>query len=178
LAGFLYRYPYQDSNKTILVDPGINKDLLLQALAKEKLTPKDIDIVFLTHFHIDHVFLVAIFEDATVIDGETIYQKDLETEYEHFIPNTHLQVIPTPGHAHEHASLLFDTNQGKVVIAADLFWWTDNQKQVVHSTRQLINRKDPFTKDYDALVTSRKKVLHIADWIIPGHGKIFKNPAK
>ena len=25
------------------------------------------------------------------------------------------------------------------------------------------------------LVESRKKILKMADWIIPGHGKVFKN---
>lgn len=168
----------KDNGKTILVDPGINRDLLLASLKKENLTPKDIDIVFLTHFHVDHMFLVALFENATVFDGETIYQKDLETEYEGLIPGTSIQVIPTPGHAHEHASLIMETDQGKVVIAADLFWWTDEQEQIVDDADMLINREDPYTKDWDALVESRTKVLAIADWIIPGHGKIFKNPSR
>jgi hypothetical protein len=57
-----------------------------------------------------------------------------------------------------------------------LFWWTDEQEQVVDAAEELINREDPFTKDRAALVESRTKVLAIADWIIPGHGKIFKNP--
>ncbi len=167
-----------DSDKTIIVDPGINRDLLLTSLKKEKLTPEDIDMVFLTHFHVDHMFLVALFENATVFDGETIYQKDLETEYEGLLPGTSIRVMSTPGHAHEHSSLIMDTDQGKVVVAADLFWWTDDQEQIVDAAEVLIHREDPFTKDGDALVESRTKVLAIADWIIPGHGQVFKNPGK
>jgi len=37
-----------------------------------------------------------------------------------------------------------------------------------------MNRKDPFVKDKVALMNSRKKLLEIADYIIPGHGKMFK----
>jgi len=33
-----------------------------------------------------------------------------------------------------------------------------------------------FLADKDQLIESRKKILEIADWIIPGHGKMFKNP--
>lgn len=167
----------RDSNKTILVDPGANKKLLLENLKEENLTPSDIDIVFLTHHHLDHALLIALFDNAIICDGETIYQKDLETEYEGQILGTTIRVMPTPGHAYEQASLIMDTDQGKVVVAADLFWWTDDQKQIVDDAEILIHREDPFTKDWDALIESRQKVLAIADWIIPGHGHIFKNPS-
>ena len=35
--------------------------------------------------------------------------------------------------------------------------------------------KDPMAWDQKELEKSRKKVLEIADYIIPGHGKIFRN---
>lgn len=168
----------RDSGKTIVVDPGINREQLLFTLKQENLSPAEIDMVFLTHHHIDHAFLVALFEKAIVLDGETIYQNDLETDYEGLLPGTSIRIMPTPGHAYEHSSLIMDTDQGKVVIAADLFWWTDEQEQIVNDANDLIQREDPFTKDWNALVESRTKVLAIADWIIPGHGKIFKNPSK
>ncbi len=163
----------EDSEKKIIVDPGINKPLLIKNLKKEGLTPNDIDIVFMTHYHPDHMFLASIFEKAIAMDGDTIYEKDKETEYEGSIPGTDVKVIPTPGHAHEHCALLVKTNKGNVVIAADVFWWMDNEKQKVD-----INKEDPFTKDKKALVQSRKKLLEISDWIIPGHGRMFKNPEK
>jgi len=34
--------------------------------------------------------------------------------------------------------------------------------------------EDEFATDIEKLKESRKKVLEIADWIIPGHGKMFK----
>jgi len=161
----------KDGGKNILVDPGINRKLLLKKLKEEGLKTEDIDIVFLTHYHPDHTFLAAIFEKALILDGDTIYEDDKEIGYKEKIPGTNLRVIPTPGHAHEHCSLVVPTNEGKIVVAGDVFWWQDQGKQAVDS-----NKKDPFTKDRKALLESRKKLLKIADYIIPGHGKMFKNP--
>ena len=168
----------EDSGKKILVDPGINRELLLGKLKGESLSPDDIDIVFMTHYHPDHVFLASIFEKAIVVDGDTIYEKDKETEYKGKVPGTNLEVMPTPGHAHEHCALLVNTEKGKIVIAADVFWWTDEEKQKVDDINALINKEDSFTKDLKALKESRQKVLEMADWIIPGHGKMFRNPEK
>lgn len=168
----------EDSGKKIIVDPGINRELLLEKLRKNNLTPNGIDIVFMTHYHPDHVLLVSLFEKATVVDGDTIYQKDDEVGYEGKIPRTNIEVILTPGHAYEHAVLVANTDKGKIVVAADVFWWNDQEKQQTDNIEALINKEDPFTKDREALKESRRKVLEIADWIIPGHGKMFRNPKK
>lgn len=169
----------QDSGKNILVDPGINKSLLLAQLEASGLNIADIDIIFMTHYHPDHNLLTALFDHAQILDGGTIYSQDKESEYSDTIPGTNLKVIPTPGHAHEHASIIFThKTKGTVAVAADLFWWTDDEKQKTEDPQILINRDDPFTTDRQALIRSRKKVLAIADYIIPGHGHIFKNPAK
>jgi len=164
----------EDNGKKIIVDPGINKELLFKKLQEEGLSPDDINIVFMTHYHPDHVFLASVFEKAKVFDGDTIYENDQEGSYEKKIPGTNLEVIPTPGHAHEHASLLIKTVKGNVVIAGDVFWWTDDEEQKTGNIEALINKEDPFTKDFQALRESRKKILEIADWVIPGHGKMFK----
>ena len=168
----------KDSGKNVIVDPGINRALLLKKLADAGLTVADIDVVFMTHYHPDHNFLTAIFEKALVLDGDMIYEGDKETPYKGKIPGTEIEVLPTPGHAHEHCSLLAHTDEGDVVVAADVFWWMDNEDQKVDDYATLVNRQDPFVKDEKALVESRKKVLQIADWIIPGHGKMFENPHK
>jgi glyoxylase-like metal-dependent hydrolase (beta-lactamase superfamily II) len=165
----------EDNGKKIIVDPGINKKLLIEKLQEEELTLDAIDIVFMTHYHPDHVFLTSMFEKATVVDGDTVYEKDNETGYKNKVPGTNLEVILTPGHAHEHAALLATTKKGKIVIAADVFWWTSEEKQRTDNIETLINREDPFTENWEVLKESRKKVLKIADWIIPGHGKMFKN---
>jgi len=156
------------------VDLGINKKLLLGRLKKEGLKSEDIDVVFLTHYHPDHAFLAAIFEKAIILDENTIYEEDKETDYEERIPGTNIKIIATPGHASEHFSLLIQSIKGIIVIAGDVFWWPDNERQET-SRMSLLEHKDPFVKDEKVLLESRKKVLAIADWIIPGHGVMFRN---
>ncbi len=160
-----------DCAKQIIVDPGINKELLLEKLDNQKIKTSNIDYVFLTHYHLDHALLAAIFEKAIILDGFTIYEKDQETDYSKNIPGTNVQLIPTPGHASEHYSLLAVTADfGKLVIAGDVFWFKDIDKQEID-----INKNDPFALDEKTLTESRKRLLKIADWIIPGHGKMFRN---
>lgn len=163
----------KDSGLKILVDPGANKQLLLEILSKEGFKPEDVDIIFLTHYHIDHILNIRLFPDKDIFDGNTIYRDDKETSFSGKIPNTNVKVIETPGHAHEHASLLVETEKGKIIIAGDVFWWSDEEKQETNY-ESLINHKDPYVKNEEKLKESRKTILEIADWIIPGHGKMFK----
>ena len=167
----------EDNDRKILVDPGTNRELILEKLQQEKIGIEDIDIIFLTHNHLDHAFLASMFTKSLILDGTTIYQGDIETEYEEKIPGTNLEVIYTPGHTLEHCSLLVSTDEGKVIIAGDVFWWEDN-KQNNGKTESLIKEKDPFAQDNKQLEESRKTLLEMADWIIPGHGKTFKNPSR
>lgn len=161
------------SGKIILVDPGANEPRLLSALKKEKIKPRDIDYIFLTHFHLDHILNIRLFPKVTILDVDTIYRKDGGVIYSGFIPGTKIQVIPTPGHAHEHGSLIVNTEKGRVAIAGDVFWWEEGEKQKL-DYKSLVNKKDPFVKNWQQLVKSRKKLLLVADWIIPGHGEMFK----
>jgi len=40
--------------------------------------------------------------------------------------------------------------------------------------KNLMEHKDPYMKNKEELMESRKKILDIADWVVPGHGKMFK----
>lgn len=160
----------------IIVDPGVNRMLLLSRLKKRRLSTSRINYVYLTHYHLDHTLLAGIFEKAKILDDQTIFENDKETDYEGTIPHTDIQVISTRGHAAEHSSLLIPTKDGIVAVAGDVFWWTDEEKQISSDRTRLLNRKDPFVKNKRQLRASRLKVLNSADVIIPGHGKQFFSP--
>ncbi len=165
----------KDNGLIILVDPGSNKELLLKKLAEENLEPNDIDMIFLTHYHLDHTLNIRIFPDCDVLlDGDKMNGADRIFAYSVNIPKTDVKVISTPGHTFEHESLLAETETGKIAIAGDLFWWLDKEEQKT-DYESLMSHKDPGgAKDENALQESRKKILEMADWIIPGHGKMFK----
>ena len=161
-------------NKKIITDPGCNREKLLEALDKEDLTTDDIDYVFLSHCHLDHILLAGIFEKAKFVTFDTnlMYDRDLMLEWDRHTLGKDIEIIETPGHVLEHISLLVNTPVGKVAIAGDAIWWREGEKQVFdinqkdHSQAKGMNMKE--------LIESRKKLLENADYIIPGHGKMFR----
>lgn len=163
-----------DGNIKVLVDPGSNPTALKRGLKKQALNPRDIDIVFLTHYHLDHILNIRLFPKHDIYDGDTINRGDKIISFSgKFLPKTNIKVIKTPGHAFEHCSLVVQTAKGKVAIAGDAWWWSDKEKQKI-DTKNLLAEKDRFVKNRSALLASRKKLLAVADYIIPGHGKMFK----
>ena len=166
----------EDNGKKILVDPGCNEALLLGALKKQGLSPQDIDYIFLSHYHIDHLVNIVLFPGKDILDGGTIYRGDKEISFSGVLPGTSIEIIPTPGHAHEHTALLIKTGDGVVAVAEDVWWWEDGKQKT--DLKSLLELKDPFVKNEKELQKSRKLLLKKADYIIPGHGKMFKVPGK
>ena len=167
----------ETEGKKILIDPGTNKEKLLKELSDLDLQPNEIDFIYLTHYHPDHFLNICLFPDKDVYDGTTLWRKDQELFHKEFIPGTHIVILSTPGHSAEHTSLLVETEEGMQCIAQDVFWWEDG-KQDSDSEQSLLDLEDPFASDKSALLESRKLVLEKADWIIPGHGKMFQNPRR
>ena len=165
----------QEADLNIIIDPGMNRELLLEALRKENLSPDKINYVILTHNHLDHSLLAGVFKKAKILDNEDIYSWDGKIEsHGGKIPGTDIEIIKTPGHDMFHCSVLVqDENFGKVAIAGDVFWWQDSQEQKTDK-ESLIELQDSYVKSKEDLINSRKKILAFADYIIPGHGKPFK----
>lgn len=165
----------QDNNLNVIVDPGMNRQALLGGLAKKGLKPEDINFVIVTHTHLDHSLLAGIFKNAKIFDRSDIFSLDGKiSEHEGRIPNSDIEIIETPGHDQFHCSVLVKTEDlGKVIIAGDVFWWADDEEQKTDK-QSLLEHEDPYVKDRRALKESRKKILEIADYIIPGHGEMFK----
>lgn len=163
-----------DGTNLIIVDPGTNRQKLIDALKQEKLTPSDINYVILTHTHLDHSLLVGMFDKASILDGEFIYSWDGKILDDLGILGENIIIFPTPGHDQFHQSVLLkNTDKGNVVISGDVFWWWGSEKQEL-SKEALLNREDPYVKNKEQLLKSRLDVLEIADYVIPGHGKEFK----
>lgn len=158
----------RDSKKNILVDtgaPGEDKKLIA-ALKKEKLKPKDIDIIIITHPHADHIGNNFLFPQALFVDSMGEFKKDkfLLAEAERNLTEN-VRITRTPGHALEDISIIVKTEKGIIAIIGDVFWKAGDNKLI-----QIESKKK--------LKQSREKVLRIAEWLIPGHGKMFKNPKR
>lgn len=162
------------SGMKIITDPGCNRQKLLEALSKENLSAGDIDFVFLSHGHPDHILLAGIFANARQVtyDDDLVYDQDRMVKFDKHILGPHTEIIRTPGHVPDHISLLVNTSEGVVAVAGDVFWWPDGEQQDPFALTS-----DPFEPsgpDRENLAESRSVLLRMADMIIPGHGKMFR----
>ena len=157
----------------IVFDPGCNRERLIESLKKEGLKPEDINFVVLSHGHIDHSMLTGMFGNAKIISFESLlYDKDLMLEFKEDILGKDTKILKTPGHCSEHISLIVNTKGGKYAVAGDVFWWTDEEEQLVDINKEDVSH--PLELNIENLKESRKKLLESADYIIPGHGDVFK----
>ncbi len=153
----------RDDDIIMVIDPGTlsSKDVLLNALQKENLTIEDITIVGLTHSHIDHFKYVGMFPNAKVLEYWGWWDNDIYLDRDNKV-SENIEIVKTPGHSHDSITFLVKTKQGVIAICGDVFW------------KENFPKKDLFAQDLIELEKSRKKVLEISDYIIPGHGKMFK----
>jgi glyoxylase-like metal-dependent hydrolase (beta-lactamase superfamily II) len=163
----------EDAGTRVLVDPGADKRGLLRGLSGKGLVPGDVDLVFVTHTHLDHILNLRLFPEADVCDSSYIYRGDEEIPYGNFVPGTKIEVLSTPGHSPDHASLLVHSGDEIWLVAGDLFWWRDGAVQRTDPA-SLLALEDESASDPAALRTSRMMALARADVVIPGHGKIFR----
>lgn len=151
----------QDNNINMVVDPGTLADpeLLINALKENNLTINDINIVCITHSHMDHYRNIGLFNKAKALDFWGWWENDTWTEYKEVSKD--IQILNTPGHSKDSITLLVKTDKGTIAICGDVFWKKDYPKH------------DKYAEDEQQLNKSRKLVLEKADFIIPGHGKMY-----
>lgn len=153
---------------TIVADPGMVADraLITDGLARHGVKAKDVTHVFISHHHPDHTVNVGMFPNATLVDFGGVVERDVWSDHpDRYSIADGVWVMRTPGHTREDASLVVETAEGTVVLTH--VWWNDQMQPVI----------DPLAEDQKALEASRQRVLEIADWIIPGHGKMFRAPS-
>jgi glyoxylase-like metal-dependent hydrolase (beta-lactamase superfamily II) len=157
----------RDENSIIVVDPGVlkNQQALIDALEKENLTVQDVDIVCITHSHLDHYRNIGMFPNAKTLEYFGLWEEDKVQHWKEQF-STNIQVLHTPGHDYSGITLFVTTADGVVAICGDVFW-----KENYPMTPQ----EDAFASNPDKLRESRDMILRMADWIVPGHGPIYKN---
>ena len=74
----------------------------------------------------------------------------------------HARLWLTPGHSEEDASLIVEADDA-VYALTHLWWRTDRTPEI-----------DPYAPDQAVLETQRRRVLEVADIVIPGHGAAFR----
>ncbi|XP_023022513.1 metallo-beta-lactamase domain-containing protein 1 [Leptinotarsa decemlineata] len=148
---------------------------LLSALKEENISCDDIDYVVCTHGHSDHVGCNHLFKKAVHIVGFSISHKDCyftEPDFhsgEEFVINRKVKVIPTPGHTLQDVSVVVDTDNGVVAVTGDLF-------EKFEDLEDAGIWKSAGSDSEELQEINRRKILKLADFIVPGHGPMFKVP--
>lgn len=133
----------------------------------------DIHYVVCTHGHSDHIGNNNLFLEATHIVGQSVskgdqYYLDAFENGSNYEIAENIQVFVTPGHTLDSVSVKIETPKGVYVVAGDLF---ERQEDLKDEKIWL----EAGSEDPDKQRESRKKVLKMADYIIPGHGPMFSN---
>jgi glyoxylase-like metal-dependent hydrolase (beta-lactamase superfamily II) len=159
--------------KNIVVDTGGPQDrqYILDALAAEDLSAKDILYVICTHGHSDHTGNNNLFPDATFIVSHDICKGDFYTFHDFkkgasYMIDEGVEVMATPGHTGQDISVLVRTEEGVVAIVGDLFECEQDleDKELWKASSEL-----PVEQE-----KNRARLLAIADIIVPGHGDRFR----
>jgi glyoxylase-like metal-dependent hydrolase (beta-lactamase superfamily II) len=153
----------------IIIDTGgpAEKTVIVAALTGHGLSPEEIDYVVCTHGHIDHVGNNNLFPRATFLAGQDRSVGDqfssLDLANGPVVITAGVRVVATPGHTSEDISVLVDTDRGLVAVVGDLFEnGADGETWVA------------FSRDPHLQRQSRAEILSLADFIVPGHGDIFR----
>jgi len=159
-------------NANILIDTGTlaYRDRLIKSLENENLFPNDIDYIFNTHFHLDHISNNTVFFNAKQVSEHSIFDlktgkcdiyHERETLKKH-IPEE-VDFFQTPGHFKDHRSALYRDNDTNYVVAGDII-------------REDIIRGEGFSANgvSQTFYNSMKLIFQKADVIIPGHGRIIE----
>ena len=153
-----------DKGIVMVVDPGFLKDkqFLFDELKKEGLSVNDINFVCITHSHIDHYVNIGLFPNAKILEYYGIWDKEgrVEDWQERFTEN--IQILKTPGHNETCITLFVKTDDGVIAICGDVFWKKNYPETDIYAT------------DLKKLENSRKLIIKMSHWIVPGHDGIYK----
>ncbi|XP_059483264.1 metallo-beta-lactamase domain-containing protein 1-like [Neocloeon triangulifer] len=150
----------------------------LERMLKEiKLHPDDIHYVVCTQGHSDHTGGNYLFRNAFHIVGTTMshgerFMTSPLNDGKEFLIEPKVKVICTPGHTLDSVTVLVDTGKeekGLVAITGDLFE-READIEFPKLWRELAGSQNPEEQE-----KNRKKILEMADFIVPGHGPMFQN---
>lgn len=153
----------RDGDRRVVTDPGMvrHRSLILDPLGELGVTPEQVTDVVFSHHHPDHTLNAALFPAARFHDHWAIYQGDQWhwRDADGYQLTPAIRLIRTPGHTLEDLTILAGTRHG--VVAFTHLW---NHATAVG---------DRHAVDRAGLHAGRRRVLAVADIIVPGHGPAF-----
>jgi glyoxylase-like metal-dependent hydrolase (beta-lactamase superfamily II) len=168
----------ETGGKRLIVDPSPGPEQLSALLlATTGLSPRDIDIVFVTHFHGDHLYGLELFDKkpwlmakAAIAEWKDNVPQD-NPVWSRFEPAEDrlpqgVSLVAAPGHTAGLHCLHVNTAWGKLVVAGDAVM-----------TKDFFDAEDGFhnSVDFSQVKQTIRIIREVADLVIPGHGNYFIN---
>ncbi len=154
----------RDAGRVIIVDPGMvpTRSAILDPLAALGVAVEDVTDIVLSHHHPDHTVNIALFGPVPVHDYQAVYTGDewVDQPADGVSLTPSVRLLETPGHTPQDLTVLVGTPD-QVVALTHLWWMAEGPLE------------DPFAPDTDLLATQRRRVLGLADLVVPGHGPAF-----
>jgi glyoxylase-like metal-dependent hydrolase (beta-lactamase superfamily II) len=178
-----------EGTKRILVDVGHigRRQLLMQKLSERGLTPADIDYVFLTHAHWDHVLNIDLFPNAKILihPSEREYIKhphandfatpsytttilesmQLEEVQDGVEIDDGVSFIATPGHSRGSMALIVRNGDETIAVSGDAL---PNGATISTGLPRLV------FYDLEVAKASIRKLMDTAKVFYPGHDRPFR----
>jgi N-acyl homoserine lactone hydrolase len=163
------RYIAQHTSKFIIEQ----EDELDHQLSKINLKPQDVDLVVLTHLHLDHTDGLRFFPNTEIIVNQfeydhpysnlpttypswfkpnlVNYKEDRIEVFEKAYPITRAEdvlYIPTPGHTSGHSSILFRTDDVDIIFAGDTSYYQDQvlKGEIAGVNKDFIQTKETYKR--------------------------------
>lgn len=150
--------------------------IVLAGLDRHGIKPEKINYVVCCQGTSDFVGNVNLFTNAIHIvcydicsgDRYQLHQFDKGIAYE---IDENLDIVPTPGHTEREVTVVIrGTNKGTIAVTGDLFERFEDLEQPSIWQDDSENPEDQLG--------NRIELLKMADFIVPGHGSMFKVPEK
>ena len=150
---------------TLLFDTGAHGiiKILQRSLAELQVQPEEVDMIFLSHLHYDHLNNVAYFPNAEIVCGRREW--DLRRERKLRFVEDNEEVLPgmralwVPGHTPGQMALAIDTPEGTLVMAGD---------SVKNRSELELEFSDQYV-DQEASTNSIRRIKNMAYKVLPGH---------
>lgn len=155
-------------SKRIIIDTGyLGEDgILTDSLSARGLTPTDIDFVVNTHLHLDHCGCNLMFRQSVFYadkkENPPAYFRDA-VDGKELSPG--VKFLSTPGHTEGSLSVVVKADGKTYAIVGDAIPTVENYETMAPP---VINIDPRLAKE------SMKRILKIADIIVPGHGAQFE----
>jgi len=204
ITGPVYIWYIEGGEKKILMDAGVaapdsdgtahgfpvsggGEEAVRKALASVGTTPEEIDILVLSHLHIDHCSEVTLFKNARIIvqkrEWETafnpiptmraIYDSSLFAPLERmdlvlvdgdYPVADGVQALLVPGHTQGNQGLAVDTAKGKVVLAGDACYVNLNLDPTVTEVVDYTGKRFVFPARPDLPFRPQPAHVNLTEW--------------